>query len=63
VILEYGDYECPYSRKAFRQVQRVESRLGSEVRFAFAISRCDAVEVYGRGSVCGAPSAPLASAG
>ena len=35
VILEYGDYECPYSRKAFRQVQRVESRPGSEVRFAF----------------------------
>ena len=35
VILEYGDYECPYSRKAFREVQRVESRLGSEVRFAF----------------------------
>jgi protein-disulfide isomerase len=35
VILEYGDYECPYSRKAFREVQRVESRLGGEVRFAF----------------------------
>jgi len=35
VILEYGDYECPYSRKAFRHVQRVESRLGGEVRFAF----------------------------
>ena len=35
VILEYGDYECPYSRNAFREVERVESRLGSEVRFAF----------------------------
>jgi protein-disulfide isomerase len=35
VILMYGDYECPYSRKAFREVQRVESRLGGEVRFAF----------------------------
>src|SRR4051794_14297945 len=22
VILEYGDYACPYSRKAFREVQR-----------------------------------------
>ena len=33
VILEYGDYECPYSRQAFRSIERVEGRL--EVRFAF----------------------------
>ena len=35
VLLEYGDYECPYSRAAYRQVQRVERRLGEDVRFAF----------------------------
>jgi protein-disulfide isomerase len=35
VILEYGDYECPYSRQAFREVERVERRLGDQVRFAF----------------------------
>jgi protein-disulfide isomerase len=35
VILEYGDYECPYSRQAFREIERVERRLGDEVRFAF----------------------------
>jgi protein-disulfide isomerase len=35
LILEYGDYECPYSRMAYRQIQRVESRLGGGVRFAF----------------------------
>jgi protein-disulfide isomerase len=34
-ILEYGDYECPYSRKAFREVEHLESRLGGQVRFAF----------------------------
>ena len=34
-IVEYGDYECPYSRQAFREVQRVESQLGDQVRFAF----------------------------
>jgi protein-disulfide isomerase len=34
LILEYGDYECPYSRKAFREIQRVEARL-DRVRFAF----------------------------
>jgi protein-disulfide isomerase len=35
VIVEYGDYECPYSRAAFRAVERVESELGEGVRFAF----------------------------
>jgi protein-disulfide isomerase len=35
LILEYGDYECPYSRMAFREIQRVEKRLGEGVRFAF----------------------------
>jgi protein-disulfide isomerase len=35
VILEYGDYECPYSRQAFREIERVERRLGEKVRFAF----------------------------
>jgi protein-disulfide isomerase len=34
-ILEYGDYECPYSRQAFRGIQRVEQQLGAGVRFAF----------------------------
>jgi protein-disulfide isomerase len=33
LILEYGDYECPYSRMAFREVQRVEAQ--APVRFAF----------------------------
>ena len=35
VIVEYGDYECPYSRQAFREIERVEQRLGGDVRFAF----------------------------
>ncbi len=35
VILEYGDYECPYSRQAFREIARVERRAGTGVRFAF----------------------------
>jgi protein-disulfide isomerase len=35
LIVEYGDYECPYSRAAFRQIERVESELGERVRFAF----------------------------
>ena len=23
LIVEYGDYECPYSRRAFREIERV----------------------------------------
>ncbi len=30
-ILEYGDYECPYSRRAFREIGRGEARLGDGV--------------------------------
>ncbi|MGZ4332904.1 MAG: DsbA family protein [Gaiellaceae bacterium] len=35
VILEYGDSECPYSRQAFRAIERVERELSGRVRFAF----------------------------
>jgi protein-disulfide isomerase len=35
LIVEYGDYECPYSRAATREIERVERRLGDGVRFAF----------------------------
>ena len=35
LIVEYGDYECPYSRQAFREIERVEQRLAGGVRFAF----------------------------
>src|SRR5213596_1706417 len=35
LIVEYGDYECPYSRQAFRAIERVERQLGEGVRFAF----------------------------
>src|ERR1700741_284916 len=35
VILEYGDYECPYSRQAYRTITRIEDQLSDRVRFAF----------------------------
>ncbi len=28
LIVEYGDYECPYSRQAFRAIEHVERELG-----------------------------------
>jgi protein-disulfide isomerase len=35
LIVEYGDYECPYSRQAYRSIEHVETELGGGVRFAF----------------------------
>ena len=35
LLVEYGDYECPYSRQAFRAIERVERQLADGVRFAF----------------------------
>jgi len=35
LIIEYGDYECPYSRQAYRAIEQVGRRLGGTVRFAF----------------------------
>jgi protein-disulfide isomerase len=35
LIVEYGDYECPYSRQAFRAIERVETELAGSIRFAF----------------------------
>jgi protein-disulfide isomerase len=35
LLVEYGDYECPYSRRAFREIERVERRLEGALRFAF----------------------------
>ena len=37
LILEYGDYECPYSRQAFRAIEQVEQQLGGSMRFAFRL--------------------------
>jgi protein-disulfide isomerase len=33
IVLEYGDYECPFSRQAFCGIERVER--SDDVRFAF----------------------------
>jgi protein-disulfide isomerase len=35
LIIEYGDYECPYSRQAFHAIELVEQQLSGNVRFAF----------------------------
>jgi protein-disulfide isomerase len=34
-LLMFGDYECPYSRAAFGNVERLEREAGDRLRFAF----------------------------
>ena len=35
LLVEYGDYECPYSRRSFREIERAERRLERGLRFVF----------------------------
>jgi protein-disulfide isomerase len=35
LIIEYGDYECPYSRQAFHAISQVEQQLDGNMRFTF----------------------------
>jgi protein-disulfide isomerase len=35
VVVVYGDYQCPYSRVASREIERVARRTGNAVRFVF----------------------------
>ena len=35
LIIEYGDFECPYSRQAYREIEQVEKELPDGVRFVF----------------------------
>jgi hypothetical protein len=35
LMIEYGDYECRYSRQAFHAIEQVERQLGGTVRLAF----------------------------
>ena len=35
VLVEYGDYECPFSRAAYRSVQQMERRFGEGLCFVF----------------------------
>ena len=35
LIVEYGEYECPYSRRPYREIELLERMLGGDLRFAF----------------------------
>ena len=59
VIVEYGDYECPYSRQAYLEIGRVEKRLGDRVRFAFRHFPLTGVHPHALVASAGAEAAAL----
>jgi protein-disulfide isomerase len=59
VILEYGDYECPYSRQADHEIGRVERRLGDGVRFVFRHFPLSAIHPHALAAAAAAEAAAL----
>lgn len=35
VLVQYGDYECPYTRRSLREVEGVRAELGAAVRWVY----------------------------
>jgi len=59
LVVEYGDYECPYSRQAFRAIERVERELGDGVRFAFRHFPLEEIHSHALAAAAAAEAAAL----
>jgi protein-disulfide isomerase len=59
LLVEYGDYECPYSRRAFREIERVERRLREGVRFAYRHFPLEEIHPHALAAACAAEAAAL----
>jgi protein-disulfide isomerase len=59
VIVEYGDYECPYSRRAYRSIQRVEASLEGQVAFEFRHFPLTEIHPHALAAACAAEAAAL----
>jgi protein-disulfide isomerase len=59
LIVEYGDYECPYSRRAYREIVQVERRLGGRVRFAFRHFPLTEIHPHALAAACAAEAAAI----
>jgi protein-disulfide isomerase len=57
VILEYGDYQCPYSRLAFREIERVERAMKGQLRFAYRHFPMAQIHPYALGAAAAAEAA------
>src|SRR5262249_3355260 len=59
LILEYGDYECPYSRQAFRAIEQVEQELNGRVRYAFRHFPLVQIHLHAFGAAAAAEAAGM----
>ena len=59
MIIEYGDYECPYSRLAYRAIQRIDEQLEGTLRFAFRHFPLSAIHPHALGAAAAAEAAGL----
>src|SRR5690349_260324 len=59
VLVEYGDYECPYSRAAYREIQRVERQLEDGLRFVFRHFPLTDIHPHALAASCAAEAAAL----
>jgi protein-disulfide isomerase len=59
LILEYGDYECPSSRQAFRAIEYVEQELSARIRFAFRHFPLVQIHPHAFGAAAAAEAAAL----
>jgi protein-disulfide isomerase len=57
LIIEYGDYECPYSRQAFHAIEQVERQLGETMRFAFRHFPLTGIHPHALGAAAAAEAA------
>jgi Na+:H+ antiporter, NhaA family len=59
LVLEYGDYECPFSWQAFRAIDYVEHELTGRVRFAFRHFPLVQIHPHAFGAAAAAEAAAL----
>src|SRR5437588_2682191 len=59
LLVEYGGSECPYSRAAFREIERVERQLGDGLRFAFRQFPLTDIHPHALAASCAAEAAAL----
>ena len=57
LIIEYGDYECPYSRQAFHSIEQVERQLNGDVRFTFRHFPLTGIHPHALGAAAAAEAA------
>ena len=57
LIVEYGDYECPYSRMAYREIEKVQRTAPDRVRFAFRHFPLVQIHPHALAAACAAEAA------